>query len=1093
MNRKFFWFLGISVIMSGVCFGDDDFFAYYTKIDSGERFEQFSRTGPDADIVVQLDVGQFVFTRSKSYLPYWKTNDDVWIINEIVKRKGDGTEKMPDKYNSHSQVKIVENSPARIIVNWHYVPVLDLVSEKNWVDEDFIIYPEGFMVRIVRKDNQTLEEWESRENWIVKKYTLNHDGMKEAKPVVKSVIELGAGSTENYTIQEYDKYADNYILKVSKSEAPADLSFSMTEMNYPKILIKNWGKASIKELKINSKPFGNYEVGYINKLGGSDLIIWFDIKHGGPSLIEITPGAYQLPTNKVPVADAGKDQWVVGNLKDIAPYRFELKGSYSDDGHPKSEIIAKWKLLNGPHEVIIENENNLSSKVNIPVEGKYIFELTIDDTELTGKDTVVIMAEKEKGTYGDPVAWWSFDLPKKNEVVEIVSQKEVLINGNSQVVKGVAGSCLQFSEFQNYIEYPAKAAPKINPEGFTIEAWVAPKSSPWYAIPIAMQREEDAGYYFGLDGDNRAFFNVYVNGKWQTCKTPSPYPEDERGRWVMNGNAVEEFVPLLKWTHVSGTFNSKSGIKIYINGILRAEEKFFGVFEVAENSNFFIGMEKHQYYPLHTERPRTGTDKSMHSFDGLMDEIKIHNTFLTQKEVLEAYNFNTPYIEKPLVLRQAPRGADESKPFGAYHTTLKFNDMDYDRSWRPGNYADILVHFDEYDFKMAWWHGVAYYPIYYSANGIGLTHEVCETRTQYGCAEALMDKECRYAYAQVLENTNARVVVKYRSAASDRRYFIAHEDPEYDGWGCWTDEILTIYPDGSMPREVIMWCSVQNKWHEYEQENYFFNPGQTPWNVVENERHTIANLDGDVSELKWVDNWPEGKFVKNAVIKTYNYKNTNTKPYVITKKGLSVIYEDPDILGDTPLEGVGWWDHWPVSQIPSDGKNPIFTNGHFSSSSSGAVFTANHLGTPDKMEHPDIIKTKDKIVIPFLFGMTDKPAKGLVPLARMYNNPPEVSNTKGAEFIKYNVFKHEYIFLKQEDQISFTINASPESPIANICFTIKNWKQDNLASIVLNGEKINLGKHNRQGIIRDTDGTQTLIIWLETESEKPVEISIRKN
>jgi hypothetical protein len=39
MNRKFFWFLGISVIMSGVCFGDDGFFAYYAKIDSGERFE----------------------------------------------------------------------------------------------------------------------------------------------------------------------------------------------------------------------------------------------------------------------------------------------------------------------------------------------------------------------------------------------------------------------------------------------------------------------------------------------------------------------------------------------------------------------------------------------------------------------------------------------------------------------------------------------------------------------------------------------------------------------------------------------------------------------------------------------------------------------------------------------------------------------------------------------------------------------------------------------------------------------------------------------------------------------------------------------
>lgn len=32
----------------------------------------------------------------------------------------------------------------------------------------------------------------------------------------------------------------------------------------------------------------------------------------------------------------------------------------------------------------------------------------------------------------------------------------------------------------------------------------------------------------------------------------------------------------------------------------------------------------------------------------------------------------------------------------------------------------------------------------------------------------------------------------------------------------------------------------------------------------------------------------------------------------------------------------------------------------------------------------------------------------------------------------------------------------------------------------------------KQGIIRDTDGTQTLIVWLELESEKPLKIRILK-
>ena len=51
-----------------------EFGAYYTKINSGEKFEQFSRTGRHADIVVR-DIGalngRLGFWRGSSYLPYW--------------------------------------------------------------------------------------------------------------------------------------------------------------------------------------------------------------------------------------------------------------------------------------------------------------------------------------------------------------------------------------------------------------------------------------------------------------------------------------------------------------------------------------------------------------------------------------------------------------------------------------------------------------------------------------------------------------------------------------------------------------------------------------------------------------------------------------------------------------------------------------------------------------------------------------------------------------------------------------------------------------------------------------------------------------
>ncbi|MBW2675181.1 MAG: hypothetical protein JRD89_17525, partial [Deltaproteobacteria bacterium] len=52
-----------------------DFGAYYTKVNFGEAFEKFSRTGPHADVVVRNigeDAGRLVFWRGSSYLPYWE-------------------------------------------------------------------------------------------------------------------------------------------------------------------------------------------------------------------------------------------------------------------------------------------------------------------------------------------------------------------------------------------------------------------------------------------------------------------------------------------------------------------------------------------------------------------------------------------------------------------------------------------------------------------------------------------------------------------------------------------------------------------------------------------------------------------------------------------------------------------------------------------------------------------------------------------------------------------------------------------------------------------------------------------------------------
>ena len=89
-----------------------EFSAYYTKIDSGEDFERFSRTSDEADIVVQGvagDSGRLVFSRATSYLPVWETGKTRHPFKELTPRSGDGPAMRPDKVNTYSIARIIES------------------------------------------------------------------------------------------------------------------------------------------------------------------------------------------------------------------------------------------------------------------------------------------------------------------------------------------------------------------------------------------------------------------------------------------------------------------------------------------------------------------------------------------------------------------------------------------------------------------------------------------------------------------------------------------------------------------------------------------------------------------------------------------------------------------------------------------------------------------------------------------------------------------------------------------------------------------------------------------------------------------------
>ena len=697
----------------------------------------------------------------------------------------------------------------------------------------------------------------------------------------------------------------------------------------------------------------------------------------------------------------------------------------------------------------------------------------------------------------DPIAWWKLDGGIK--VLESVSMIQDTVLGHFKYVEGVFGSCIKFDEFTTVIRRPSNHAPQLNPGSFTIEAWVAPRAYPWNWCPIVMQKDSTRGYFFGIDADGRFGLHVSINGQWIECNSRSSLPGLEpQHTWNSDDRAwrrtvetpdppeplthkADPVVPLLKWSHLAGVFDGRQGLILYLNGRPEGRVPIQGIFTPAGESDLYIGRSPEKLRPAHTERPRF-TLPIHYSFDGLMDEIRIHGRALHPEEVRKAFKRVQPKTAQPLEFRKIPTGPEGPGRFGAYCTRLNY-DEEYDRPWRVGETVDVIVRFDEYPFRLVYWHGINLYPVWYSENGIGLMHEAVETTGPLGCQEALMDRQCRYSQVSILENNDARVVVKWRHALSNILYQLAHVDSA-TGWGDWCEDIFTVYPDGIAARNLKLWCSQLDKWHSFEQDNFILQPGIWPPDILEKEASTLANLKGEETRLSWEKNgWPEGRFVTDPVIQTYNIK-AKSKPFMIVYPG----------VGEPALEGNSmpwpwcfyWWNHWPVAQIPSDGAQVFTVDGRPSST----CIT----GTQFKTDAPLNRRTRNSVSQFMLFGMTmDQTAGQLAPLARSWAQAPAIE-TAGADFFSegYSIPERCYVLRRTHPvnfaSLEFAIQASPESPAVNPAFVIKNWG-DADAVLRINGNPVRRGKVFRFGHRETLEGSD-LIVWLKFESNEPVRIHL---
>lgn len=663
-----------------------------------------------------------------------------------------------------------------------------------------------------------------------------------------------------------------------------------------------------------------------------------------------------------------------------------------------------------------------------------------------------------------PVAWWKFNEGSGNVARDSASGTQDAILNNHQWVQGVSGSALKFDGFTTLVSRNPKDLPPLS-RHFTIEAWIALQSYPWNWVAIVDQeKDRKSGYYFGVDGEGRLGLQLAVWDTWQICRS-------------------ETRLPLMRWVHVAATYDSKIGITLYINGQIAGKLPVTGQLTPAKDVGLQIGRNFQELPPIANVRPYEKFPAS-YSLDGVLDELKIYDRALSPGEIARSYSGVKKPGTTPLIARHWP-SLPHATAFGAVYTHLNLY-PEWDALWRVGPYADVVVNFTDAPFHYVFWHGANFGDGMVTGNGIWIGDQSFESHTvsdgHHLTAEHMNDKHNMHSSIAIVENTPARVVLHWRYGLVDVIGRFSNPDPLTD-WGDWADEYFYIYPDGTAVRFGTIHGTASH--YSFTEPTILLEPGKKAEDYVSLQAATIANPQGESRTYSWANSFPQFPFPNqpiNANLALINLKSIY-KPFYIYPSG-------------TGLGPYGWapelrstyshfptWNHWPVNQIPSDGRFALFPD-HFSSAA--VMSPETHL-----VELPGPLPTKGTY---FLFGLTNQPISALAALDRSWVHPPDITVVKGSFTATYDPSQRAYILtrlplarIEEKTSLELTLSASEGSPVVNPAFVIKGWG-DRQTEIRIDGSRLPKEKI-REGFVRQLETTD-LILWIQYQSTHKFQLTI---
>jgi hypothetical protein len=666
-------------------------------------------------------------------------------------------------------------------------------------------------------------------------------------------------------------------------------------------------------------------------------------------------------------------------------------------------------------------------------------------------------------------AHWEFDAGLVGQSLDSATNSCDVFHGAWEFLPGVnGGRGLRFDGFTTYIDRPA-GSPLTLGKAATVEAWVALGAFPWNEAPILDARDDDGGILLAIDDHGRVVAHARFGEEWIEVRS-------------------EASLGLRAWRHAAVT--AGDGLTLYLDGQAVAQTATTAEFIEAKAPHLFIGRSRDKAQATGGIRLASHAATDIY-LDGILDEIKLHAGALSAEAIAAQFAATSVPESAAIPERRFPTEGTGPGRFGAFYTHMKYYDA-WDRRWRVGDHPDVVVRFDNEAYRFVFWRGTNYVPCWATAEGIWYTNEFNETWGNgiVGCGEPMSDKHCAYSHVRIIESNDARVVIHWRYALVDVYGDRPRKDP-VSGWTDFSDEVYTIYPDGTGTRKITLHSTQPLDAHEFQETMVVLQPGQAPEDVWDAKAITMANMAGDECTYDWTGGAPLAIDKPDfANIELVNLK-TETKPFLIVSPGKCLTRRGQ--VSDRPVFPVyrheiqpprifPWWNHWPTAEIPSDGRHAV------------AADRASHASVSSGMEWEDYEVTATSRTRVMLHGLTRQNARDLVPLAASWLQPPPLTVTGGDALSHgYDVTSRAYAITARQahlPEIVLRIDATQGSPLRNLCLVINAW-EDSSALVSVNGQEWPHSKQCRIGH-RDRAEGRDLILWFALEATQPTTINIKR-